>query len=247
MFKFKDDKKIEMMTIAGKKLAIIKKKLKNFSQVGIKFEQIEKMTFDLILASKGRPNFALVPGYRWATCINKNQGLCHGIPQNNVIEDGDLITIDLGMIFGGYNVDSSMSFIVGLATDEKKLFLQAGYQAFSKVLKKATIGNSIYDLSSAMEKYLTKKGYQMVYQLTGHSIGKKLHEAPFIPCFANIEDKKYKLYDGQTLAIEVMYTQGNAELRLAKDGWTYETKDGALSCLVEETILITNNSPIILT
>lgn len=242
-----DQKKIKAMTVAGQKIRAIKKKLIEFSQVGVKFEDIEALATDLVIRSGGKPNFSTVDGYHWTTCINKNEGLCHGIPKNKTIEDGDLISIDLGMLYKNYHVDTSLSFTVGNASDKKIKMVEDGYKAFNKTVEKAVIGNSVYDLSLTMEKYLTKKGYAMTYQLTGHGVGNQLHEAPFIPCVALKADRKHKLYEGQTIAIEIMYMLGHPTLVVANDGWTYETKDKQLSCLVEETVLITANGPKILT
>jgi methionyl aminopeptidase len=242
-----DQKKIKAMTVAGQKIRSIKKKLIDFSRVGIKFEDIETMATNLILESGGKPNFSLVEGYHWSTCINKNEGLCHGIPKNQVIEDGDLISIDLGMLYKNYNVDTSLSFTVGNASEKKVKMVEDGYKAFKKTVEKAVVGNSVYDLSLTMEKYLTKKGYSMTYQLTGHGVGDELHEEPFIPCVSLKSDRRHKLHEGQTIAIELMYMLGNPTVVIARDGWTYETKDKQLSCLVEETVLITADGPKILT
>ncbi len=240
--------KIAAMRSGGKKLAEVREALVKFTKVGTRFDEIEKEAQRLIHATGATPNFALVPGYHWATCLMKNDEMCHGIPKHEkVVEDGDLITIDVGLLYKGYNLDTTASFLVGNATQERKDFLDVGKKALQRAIDAAVIGNSIYDISFAMQKVVERKGFGMVYQLTGHGIGKELHEEPHVPCIAQRSDKRKKLYEGQTIAIEVMYAMGDAFLVLDKDGWTYRTADHSLSGMIEETVLITANGPEILT
>ncbi len=244
----KDTQKIAAMREGGKKLAQVRDELVQFTQVGMHFDEIEKKAQQLIRVAGCVPNFSLVPGYHWATCIMKNDEMCHGIPSHNkVVADGDLMTIDIGLLNKGYNLDTTVSFLVGSASDEKKQFLDVGKKSLARAIEQAVVGNSVYDISFAMQKVVERKGYGMVYQLTGHGIGKQLHEDPHIPCIAARSDKRKVLYDGQTIAIEVMYTMGNPYLILDSDGWTYRTEDGSLAGMIEETVLVTPSGPEILT
>ncbi|MBU0974533.1 type I methionyl aminopeptidase [Patescibacteria group bacterium] len=241
------EKKIIAMRQGGKVLGRIKNQLADFSKPGISFEQIEEKAQYLIKEAGMLPSFSTVPGYNWATCIMKNDSICHGIPQNNVIEDGDVITIDIGLINNNFHLDTTITFPVGKVSQEINDFLSAGKKSLRKAIVAAKLGNSVYDISRAMEKPLKRNGYGVVFQLTGHGVGKELHMEPSIPCIPDKADRNVKLYNGQTIAIENMYAMGNATLEESLDGWTYKTIDGSISGMFEETVLITEKGPEILT
>jgi methionyl aminopeptidase len=239
--------KITAMREGGAHLREIKFKLQDFAQVGRTFLEVEVLATGLIKQVGAKPNFSLVPGYHWTTCINKNEGIVHGIPNQTVIESGDLISIDLGLIWHEWNLDVSISFIAGESTPEKDYFLAVGEKALAKATKQAVVGGTIYDLSRQIEKTITRSGFDPSYQLTGHFIGRQLHEDPLIPCVAQKSDRHHVLKAGDTLAIEVMYAQGSCDLELASDGWTYQTIDRSLTALWENTILVTSTGPEVLT
>ncbi len=239
--------KIIAMREGGKALGKIKTQLLSFATVGISFEQIEAEAQRLIQKAGMKPSFSTVPGYHWATCIMRNEEVCHGIPKGKTIHDGDVITIDIGLINNGYHLDTTMTFPVGKVSAEIAEFLATGQKSLDNAIDQARIGNSVYDISFAMEKPLKRKGYGVVFQLTGHGVGESLHMEPAIPCSPSKADKKIKLFEGQTLAIENMYTMGDALLEEAEDGWTYVTSDGSLSGMFEETVLVTKDGPEVLT
>lgn len=241
------DFKIESMRRGGKVLGQIKKSLVKFAVDGVTFDQIEAEAQKLIKAAGMKPSFSTVPGYHWATCIMKNDEVCHGIPKNKVINDGDIITIDIGLINNNYHLDTTITFPVGEVNSQLREFLNVGKKSLADAIDKARIGNSVYDISNAMEKPLKRKGYGVVYQLTGHGVGEELHMEPSIPCVPARSDKNIKLHEGQTLAIENMYSMGNPTLIEDSDGWTFRTVDGSISGMFEETVLITKNGPEILT
>jgi len=244
----KDTKqKIEAMREGGKALGKIKAQLQAFVKIGTTFEQIEDKAQDLIKKTGMVPSFSTVPGYHWATCVMKNHEVCHGIPKGKKVEDGDVISIDIGLINNGYHLDTSITFPVGKVSQEIEEFLEAGKVSLEKAIAQARVGNSVYDISFAMEKPLKRKGYGVVFQLTGHGVGEELHMDPAIPCIANKADKRVKLVEGQTLAIENMYSMDNPVLEESSDGWTYVTIDGSISGMFEETVLITKDGPEILT
>ncbi len=240
--------KITAMREGGHRLGAVRDQLAKFAQVGMTFADVEAEAQRLIAAADAKPNFAMVPGYHWATCIMKNDEMCHGIPTaQKIIEDGDLMTIDVGLLWHGYHLDTTTSFIVGKVDPVKEEFLAVAKKALAKAIAQAKPGNSIYDVSYAMEHTIEKHGWEMVYQLTGHSIGKELHMAPYVPCIAQRSDKRQILKPGQTICVEVMAAMGDAELITDPDGWTYRTKDGSLAVMEEETVLIGDNGPEILT
>jgi methionyl aminopeptidase len=240
--------KISAMREGGKRLRQVKKQLQTFTKVGVSFAEIEAEAQRLIKEAGAIPNFALVPGYEWATCVMKNDEVCHGIPTDKkYVDDGDIITIDVGLLYHDWHLDTSISFGVGNVDSETKHFLEIGRKSLKKAINKARVGKTIYDVSKGMQQVVERAGFGAVYQLTGHAIGEELHMDPAVPCIAQRSDKKLKLYAGQTLAIEIMYAAGNADLKLDKDGWTYRTKDGSLTGMFEETVLITANGPEVLT
>lgn len=241
------NEKIDAMREGGAVLGQIKAELQAFVTVGTTFEAIEAKAQHLIAQAKMQPSFSTVPGYHWATCVMKNEQVCHGIPKGNRVEDGDVITIDIGLLNKGYHLDTTITFPVGKVSKEIAEFLATGQKSLDKAIEQARVGNSVYDISFAMEKPLKRKGYGVVFQLTGHGVGEALHMEPAIPCVPSKSDKKYKLSEGQTLAIENMYTMGSPLLKEAPDGWTYVTVDGSLSGMFEETVLITQNGPQVLT
>lgn len=240
-------KKISAMRAGGKILKDVRDTLAVFTKVGMTFAEIEAEAQRLLKAHGVRPNFSTVPGYHWATCIMKNDMLCHGIPGKQVVADGDLITIDIGCLYDGYHLDTTTSFAVGSVTSSVQKFLETGRASLKKAITTVAPGRSVYDISYAMEKVVVRHGYSCVYQLTGHGVGEELHMEPSIPCIAQKSDKRILLYPGMTIAVEIMYAQGNAEVVLDTDGWTYVTRDHSLSAMFEETVLVTDTGHEILT
>lgn len=242
------EKRIIAMRYGGKLLGEVKQELRAFTEVGSTFADIEAHAQLLIKAKGAQPSFSTVPNYHWATCIMKNDELCHGIPTSEKkVSDGDIITIDVGLIYNGYHLDTTTTFVVGTSSPEKDHFLEVGQKSLSKAINKARIGNTVYDISAAMERVVVSEGFSCVYQLCGHGIGQELHMEPEVPCIAQRRNKKDKLFEGQTLAIEIMYAVGDAYLTVDADKWTYRTADGSLSGMFEETVLITKNGPEVLT
>lgn len=239
--------KIQAMREGGKALGGIKLQLREISKPGVSFEKIEATAQELIAKAGMKPSFSTVPGYHWATCIMKNEELCHGIPRHKTVEAGDLITIDVGLINHGFHLDTTVSFAVEPASNLVKEFLSRGEQILEKAIASARPSGSVYEVSYAMEKGLNKYGYGAVYQLTGHGIGEQLHMEPEVPVVARRSDKRRKIKTGDTLAIEIMYTLGDPQVKEADDGWTFVTVDKKLSAMFEETVLITQTGREVLT
>jgi len=242
-----DTQRITAMRAGGAVLHSVKQALQQKATPGTSFEALEQEAQRLIKTGGATPSFSTVPGYSWATCIMKNNELCHGIPRGKTVLDGDVITIDVGLIFNGYHLDTTVSFAVGTVSGTTKEFLSIGQRALSQAIAVVEPGVSVYTISATMEKILSKARFGAVYQLTGHGIGKELHMEPSIPVAAQKRDKRIHLEAGQTVAIEVMYTAGSPDLVMAKDNWTYVTADGSLSGMFEETVLVTERGYEILT
>jgi methionyl aminopeptidase len=245
----KTDEEFQIMVEGGKLLNKIKKELVNFVKVGVNAKEVDDLAEKLILESGARSSFKMVPNYSWSTCINVNSGVVHGIPHKSIVfKEDDLISIDLGLFYKGFHTDTSVSLCLN-PTEEVKKFLEAGKEAF-KTAVKAIIPNRsyIYDISYAIEETLVKHGLTPILDLTGHGIGKELHEAPFVPCFADgIRIETPKIVPGMALAIEVMYTIDDPDIVKAKDGWTLETRDGKIAGLFEDTIIVTEKGSLIIT
>jgi methionyl aminopeptidase len=243
----KTRREIGTITEGGKKLARIKARLKEKIDVGVSAYEIEGLARKLIKEEGGKSSFKMVAGYKWATCVNVNEGVVHGIPKSEIIfKKGDIVSVDVGLYYKGFHTDTSFSTSVKDVKNDG--FLSVGENALEKAIKQAKPGNSVYDISKVIEMTLTEANCSPIRALVGHGIGKDLHEAPQIPCFVNAKREKYPIIpNGAVLAIEVMYTKGKGEVRLANDGWTIETRDGKISALFEETIAVTKKGPIIIT
>lgn len=244
----KNSEDIQKMREGGEILNKIKKILFEEIKVGKNAYEIEMLTQKLIKEYNAKPSFMTVKDYKWATCININDGIVHGIPKKEIIfQEDDLVSVDLGVLFKNMHTDSSFTKYLG-KNKEKQKFLQVGEDALQLAIKEAVVGNKIGDISRAIEVNIKKYGYSPTRQLTGHSVGFSLHEDPLIPCVAtNSKDEKVQIQVGMTLAIEVMYALGSDELYIDDDGWTIRTQDGTITALFEETILVTQKRPIILT
>lgn len=239
--------KFSAMVAGGAMLADIRDEILSKIEPGVKLEELEKIAQDRIKKLGAYPSFQTVDGYRWATCININEGCCHGIPEGRTIRLGDLVTLDIGVYFREYHTDTSATVVAGKPSSSQRRFLQAGKEAVFQAISIVKPGVSVYEISKEMQSRVEKDGYKAVYQLVGHGIGKELHEKPSIPCVANEQDKKVRLEIGQTVAIEIMYAEGDPTLGLDKDGWTYATLDRSATGMFEHTVYLGESGPIVLT
>ncbi len=216
--------------------------------VGDSLKVIDQRAEKLIRDWGGEPAFQKVPGYRWATCVNVNEGVVHGVPDDYMLKDGDLVTVDTGLWREGLYSDMSRGWVVGKQSAEKKAFVQAGRDVLVEAIAQAKAGNHVGHLSQAIEHGLGHRGLWPVQTLTGHGIGRELHEPPVIPCFVDRPiEKTPKLEPGMVLAIEVIYTQRPTSLKKAADGWTIRTEDGSLGGVEEDMVLVTEREPRVLT
>ena len=244
----KSEAEIKLMQEGGKKLARVKHALKVAVKPGITAMEIEILANKSIEAEGGEASFKKVEGYKWATCININDGIVHGIPGKDLVfKKGDLVSVDVGLYFKGFHTDTSISVGIALSPANKK-FLNIGLNALEKAISKAQVGNYIYDISEAIESTVEAAGYTVVKALVGHGVGRELHEDPQIPCFVpgRISDSP-KIVPGMVLAIEVMYAMGSDKVEVLADGWTIAMRDGKMSGLFEDSVAVTTKGPIVLT
>lgn len=239
---------IELMRKSGKITASALKAVLEAVKPGITLLELEKVAMDTILRLGGKPGFATVPGYKWATCLTVNHEVVHGIPRPVELKKGDLFSVDVGAMFDGWHTDAAWSVIVGGGKKDpssstqddfslKNRFLKAGEEAMWQGVMKARSGNRIGDIGASIQKVIEGAGFSVVRSLVGHGIGTKLHEEPEIPGFGKA-GKGLPLKKGQTIAIEAIYNKGGHEVFLEKDGWTISSKDGSWGGLFEMTVVV---------
>lgn len=244
----KTTKDLKTMAEGGKKLARIKKRLKEQINVGMNAGRLEAIACELIKQQGGKASFKMVPEYSWCTCVNVNSGLVHGIPKDSIVfKKGDVISVDVGLFYKGFHTDTSFTLGLGLS-DRLENFLSVGKNALKNAIEVTKVGNRIFDISLAIEKTLIKDGLTPVRALVGHGIGKNLHEGPQIPCFTSGNRNKSSIIKkGMALAIEVMYTTGNPEVVIDPDGWTISVRNDKISALFEETVAVSAEGSLVLT
>lgn len=238
------------MAEGGKKLGLVMKEILTEIEPGVTLSTLDKLAESLILKAGGQPSFKMVKGYHWTTCININQGVVHGIPNEYQIKNGDLVSVDIGMYYQGFHTDMARTIRVKEQESGRveNRFLEAGKMALKRAIAEAKLGNYLGQISQAIEQVIRRAGYQPVKELTGHGVGKKLHEEPMIPGFITKDVKNTPvLKTGMALAIEVIYAQKKPDLVIKDDGWTIETEDGSLTGLFEDTIAITDSGTPVLT
>ncbi|MFH1561598.1 MAG: type I methionyl aminopeptidase [Patescibacteria group bacterium] len=206
---------------------------------GKRLSEINQLAEDLIAQSQCQASFKTVKDYQWATCLNLNAGIVHGIPDQKVVRRGDLVSLDLG-IFGNWHTD--MAYTIEVETNKQSRLLDAGRLALDRAIATARSGNRVGDISLAIQETIEGAGYTLIKELVGHGVGQSLHQTPWIPgvLMGPIEQTPL-LEEGMALAIEVIYTSGQDGTRRCQDGWTIETRDGRISALFEKTILVAKN------
>jgi methionyl aminopeptidase len=241
--------KLSRMREGGQIHGQVRRALYELVDVGVTPQELEQHALRLIREKGAEPSFTKVKDYRWATCINVNASCVHGIPTSqDPFRDGDLVTLDVGVFFRGYHLDGAFTKIVGNGSSEAKRVVEGGLAAIAATLKMVKPGNHIGHLSQATERALAKFGLSPFRELTGHGVGRDLHENPNIPNLLEGKlDNTPQLVVGQTLAIEIIYTLGSPTLLLEEDGWTITTKDGKLSGVFEETVEVTVDGVSVLT
>ena len=254
----KTEKEIQMMQEGGKKLSWVFGQLKPLIKSGSNLLKIEQQANQLIKSIGAKPAFKQVANYHWATCLNVNDEIVHGIPKDYQLKANDVLNIDIGLYYRGFNTDMSSTFRVKTqppkpnpqnnTVDEIDRFLATGKLALKEAQKQAKVGNRVGHISEKIQQIIELAGYNCARNLTGHGVGRLLHESPMIPCFlrGRIEETPL-LQKGMTLAIEIIYTQGSPELITDNDGWTIRTKDGKISAVFEETIVISQKGYLVLT
>ena len=247
MFVIKNSEQIALMKTAGRITAEALEVARELVRPGISTKEMDTKIRRYIEKCGATPSFFGYGGFPGSACISINEQVIHGIPSERVIlSEGDIVKIDVGARYRGYNGDSARTFPVGKVSDEALRLISVTEKSFYEAMKAAKAGNRVGDIGSAVENFVISNGFSVVKDFVGHGVGKDLHEEPEIPNYGRA-GRGTRLYPGMTLAIEPMVNAGDFRVRVLKDGWTVVTSDGALSAHYENSILITESDPVILT
>lgn len=242
----KNQEEIQLMREAGKKLAYVHEELAKAIKAGMTTKEVDLLGEEIIRSIGCEPSFLGYEGYPASICVSINEEVVHGIPcDDRIIEEGDIVSLDAGVIWKGYQSDAARTHIIGDTTDEIKKLVRITKESFFEGIKAAKAGNYLYDISKRIDDYVRPHGYGIVRQLTGHGIGKDMHEDPVIPNYKKLT-RGPKLEPGMTLAIEPMINLGTWKVGILEDEWTIVTFDGKPSAHYENTVLITDGEPEIL-
>ena len=256
----KSPQEIEIMKEGGKIAAAVREKVLATAKQGISTLELDALAEKLILEAGVKPSFKGFEGFPFATCINVNEGIVHGLPTERKLKAGDILTVDLGVFYKGLHTDTARTVEVNKKTrkprskasslrgkqENKKQFLSTGQEALEKAIGRCQVGNHVEDISRTIQATIEGAGYNVIRELGGHGVGKKLHEPPFIPGFGQPGEGPV-LKEGMTLAIEVIYARGSGKIEVLNDGWTVVTVDGNLAGLFEHTVAVTKSGPVVLT
>ena len=243
----KTEEQIALIRESCRRLSIVHKELEQFVRPGISTKDIDRYGEKLIRDMGCIPNFLNYNGYPASICVSVNDEVVHGIPSDeHILMEGDIVSLDAGLIYEGYHSDAARTHAVGEISEEARKLIQVTQDSFFKGIEFAREGNHLHQISAAIGAYAEGFGYGVVRDLVGHGIGTHLHEDPQIPNFAQ-RRRGIRLVSGMTLAIEPMINAGSYDVCWLDDDWTVVTEDGSLSAHYENTILITDGEPEILT
>ncbi|CAJ1001792.1 MULTISPECIES: type I methionyl aminopeptidase [Bacillales] len=246
MIILKTPEEIERMRAAGKILAACHRALAKRIRPGVTTWEIDQFVEQFLAKHGATPEQKGYQGYPYATCASVNDVICHGFPTKEPLKDGDIVTIDMVVNLDGWLADSAWSYAVGNISPEAKRLLQVTEKALYLGIEQAVPGNRVGDISHAIQSYAEAQGYSVVRDFTGHGIGQRIHEEPYIPHFGP-PGRGPRLKEGMVITIEPMLNVGSYHVKIDEDGWTARTRDGKLSAQYEHTIAITADGPVILT
>jgi methionyl aminopeptidase len=252
MINIKSKSEIEKMKASGKIVAGVLEEIEKNIFPGISTKELDRIATNYIIRSGAFPSFLGVPNYYGgikfpgAICASVNGEVIHGIPDGRVLKEGDIISVDVGAYYNGFHGDAARTFPVGKVSDEASKLIEVTKQSFFEGLKFVKPNNRVSDISGAIEDYVVSFGYSVVKEYTGHGIGRELHEDPEVPNYRT-NRRGHRLAAGMAIAIEPMVNQGTDEISLAGNKWTVCTKDGKLSAHYENTVIVTDDEPLIVT
>lgn len=253
MIYIKSEKEIEQMRVPAEIMKKVLSEIEKNIKEGVTTSYLDFVAEKIMIKHGAKPSFKGVESpykggktYSHATCISINDEVIHGIPGTKTLKSGDVVSIDVGVYKGGFHADAGRTFIVGEGSKVAKKLVEVTKRAFFAGVDKAVVGNRIGDISNAIEETVKKEGFDLLREYQGHGIGKEMHEDPGVPNIGK-KGRGERLVKGMALAIEPMVVEGSPEVIIADDKWTVKTKDKKLSAYYENTIVITDKEPEILT
>ena len=247
MIVLKTSRELAIMREAGRISAMALKVAGEAVEPGVSTWEIDRVARKYIESQGAVPSFLGYGGFPASACISVNNVVIHGIPsKRQIVKAGDIVSIDIGAMFEGFNGDNAYTFPCGDIAPEAQRLLDATRESLYEGIKQAKAGNRLGDIGSAVQRYVEARGYSVVRDFVGHGVGAKLHEDPSVPNYGT-PGRGVRLLPGMTIAIEPMVNQGGYEVQVQKDGWTTVTRDGKLSAHFEHTVAITPDGPVILT
>ena len=246
MITLKSEHEIELMRRAGKITAAARALARDMVKPGVTTQQIDKAVYHFIKSQGATPSFLNYNGYPASVCVSVNDEIIHGIPGKRMLKEGDIVSVDVGAYIGGFHGDCAGTYPCGQVSDQALDLIRVTQQSFFEGLKFAREGYRLSDISHAVQEYVESHGYSVVREYVGHGIGRRMHESPEVPNFGN-PGHGPRLLRGMTIAVEPMVNAGSAAIRQMSDGWTVKTADGKNAAHYENTILITDGEPELLT
>ncbi len=242
----KTEKELKVMTEGGKILAEVLAEIAKMAQLGITTLELDRAAEALILKHGAKPAFKGYENFPYSLCVSVNDVIVHGFPSNYKLKNGDIVGLDLGVLYKGYNTDMAVTISVGEVSFEAKRLITVTKKALRLGIKKVRPGITTGDIGNTIQRFIEEQGYGVVRDLCGHGIGKEIHEDPKVPNYGQ-RHKGIELKEGMVICIEPMVTMGDFHLKTAKDGYGFATRDGSLSAHFEHTVAITKDGCKVLT
>ena len=246
MIAIKNEQELSKLRKACKITAAARAMAGEMVRPGVSTKEIDKAVHDFIVSQGAKPSFLNYNGYPASACISVNETVIHGIPGGYVLQDGDIVSIDVGAYYQGFHGDCAATYPCGNISPQAQKLIDVTKQSFFEGIRFAKKGYRVSDISHAVQAYVEENGFSVVRSFVGHGVGAQLHEEPEVPNFGQ-PGRGPRLLPGITLAIEPMVNAGTHEVRILRDHWTVVTVDGKLSAHYENTVLITDGEPEILT
>jgi len=246
MIAIKNEQELSYMRRTGKITAAARALAGEMVRPGVSTKEIDKAVHDFIVAQGAKPSFLNYNGFPGSTCISVNSTVIHGIPGGYLLREGDIVSVDVGACYHGFHGDCAATYPCGTVSADAQRIIDVTKQSFFEGIRFAKRGHRVSDISHAIQTYVESNGFSVVRAFVGHGVGAQLHEEPEVPNFG-AAGRGPRLLPGMTLAIEPMVNAGTPEVRILKDRWTTVTADGKLSAHYENTVLITDGEPEILT
>lgn len=246
MITVKTEEEIRIMAEGGKILATVLKEIEKQAKPGVTTMDLDRAAEALILSYGAKPAFKGHQGFPYSLCASVNETIVHGFPSDYILKEGDIIGLDLGVLYRGYNTDAASTIAIGKISFDAKRLIMATKKALKRGIKKVMPGNTIGDIGNTVQRYAEGQGFSVVRDLCGHGIGRDLHEDPRIPNYGKRRSGE-TLKEGMVICIEPMLAAGDFRLKKAKDGYGFATKDNSLSAHFEHTIAVTKNGSRVLT